>query len=77
MALPCPKIFITLNQIGVTNRKSRKIHAKIINLNPNWHGDDFISLYFCDQIWSAENFQTFLEVKIDINWVNLAPSQAY
>ena len=49
---------------------------------PNWHkgwyfyllvifGSDFLSWIF------IKSFQTFLEVKIDINWVNLAPSQAY
>ena len=50
--------------------------------NPNWHeGDTFISLSFLDQIFSAEfnsklfikKFQTFLEVEIDINQVNLTP----
>ena len=49
-------------------------------LNPNWHeaghfpplvlfGTDFVSWIF------TRNFQTFLEVKIDINWNNLTPCQ--
>ena len=51
-------------------------------LNPNWHegrhfpppvlfGPDFVSWIF------TKNFQTFLEVKIDINRVNLTPCQAH
>jgi len=52
-------------------------------LNPNWHeaghfhlplvtlGLDFVS-WIC-----IKNFQTFLDVKIDINWVNLTPCQAH
>ena len=39
-------------------------------------GDNFISLSFLDQILSPDflsNFQTFFEVKIDINRVNLTP----
>ena len=43
-------------------------------------GDTFISLSFLDQILSVEffikNFQPILEVKIDINWINLTPCQA-
>ena len=47
-------------------------------VNPNWHeegyfyllvlfGSDFVSWIF------IKNFQTFLEVKIDINQINLTP----
>ena len=35
-------------------------------------GDTFISLYFFIRFCQL-NFQTFLVVKIDINWVNLTP----
>ena len=34
-------------------------------------GTDFVCLIF------IKNFQTFLEVKIDINWINLTPCQAH
>ena len=51
-------------------------------LNPNWHegryfsllvlfGSDFVSWIF------IKYFQTFLEMKIDINWVNLSPCEAH
>ena len=42
-------------------------------------GDTFIPLFPLDQIMSAEflkNFQTFLEVQIDINRIILTPSPA-
>ena len=51
-------------------------------INPNWHegkyfyllaifGSDFVRLFF------IKNFETFLEVKIYINWVNLTPCKAH
>ena len=42
-------------------------------------GDTFISLIFLDQILSAEflsKISKILEVKVDINWVNLTPFEA-
>ena len=49
----------------------------VMVLNPNWHeGRYFSLLVLLDQILSAEflsKFPNFLEVKIDINWVNLTP----
>ena len=36
-------------------------------------GDTLISLSYLDQILSAEFLSNFLEMKIDINWVNLSP----
>ena len=39
-------------------------------------GDTFIQLSFLDQIF-FKNFQTFLEVKIDIKWVILPPWPAH
>ena len=54
--------------------------AKLLQLNRNWHkGDTFISLSFLDQILSAEflsKVSKLLEVKIDINQVNLTPCLA-
>ena len=55
---------------------------KLEKVNHNWHegghfptlvllGSDFVSWIF------IKNFQTFLEVKIDINQVNLTPCQAH
>ena len=51
-------------------------------INPNWHGGDIF--YFLVPLGSdfvgwilIKNFQTFLEVKIDINWINLTSCQAH
>ena len=40
-------------------------------------GDTFISLSFLDQILSGKFLSKILEVKIDINRVNLTPCQAH
>ena len=51
-------------------------------INPNWHEQGtftplvILGLYLVCWI-SIKNFQSFLEVKIDINWVNLTPCQAH
>ena len=49
-----------------------------LRIHPNWHETGHFyppcnfGIGFC-----IENFQTFFEVKIDINWVNLTPCQAH
>jgi hypothetical protein len=44
-------------------------------------GNNFISLFVLEHILRADflskNFQTFLEMKIDINWVSLTTCQAH
>ena len=51
-------------------------------INPNWHEQGTFTplvILGLDLVcWiSIKNFQSFLEVKIDINWVNLTPCQAH
>ena len=48
---------------------------------PNWHGGSLLSpcysgIGFCQLIF-YQKCPNFLEVKIDINWINLTPCQAH
>ena len=60
-----------------------KVRSCFYLIGPNWHEGSYFYLlvFFLDQILSTDfsfkKFLTFLEVKIDINWVNLTPWQAH
>ena len=67
---------------AIPDRKLQKPKTVCMVLNPNWHagwyfyllvlsGSDFVSWIL------IKNFQTSLEVKIDIKWVNMTPCQAH
>ena len=59
-----------------------KMMIAISSLNPNWHEEGhfyplvLFGLNFVSRIF-IKNFQTFLEVKVDINRVVLTPFQAH
>ena len=57
-------------------------HFYNLAFDPNWHEEVYFYLLVCfgsDLVswFLIKDFQTFLEVKIDFNWVNLTSSQAH
>ena len=65
---------VRLDKTGKQGRRNGKKNGEDKVITPNWHTFTLF-LYFLDWILLAEffikNFQTFLELKIDINWVSL------
>ena len=67
---------------NITDRNLQKPKTVCMVLNPNWHEGWYFYLLVLSESdfvsWILiKNFRTFLNVKIDIKWVNLTPCQAH